>query len=69
MDIIHPSDSYFIRIVRDVWCVGDGGELGDRLIVVKIKGDIQLSHDCESAKTIIANNADYTPAYAYALAA
>ena len=69
MDIIHPSDSYFIRIVRDVCCVVDGGEFGDRLIVVKIKGDIQLSHDCKSAKTIIANNADYTPASSYALAA
>jgi len=28
-----------------------------------------LSNDCECATTIIANNADYTPAYAYALAA
>ena len=39
------------------------------MIVVKTNRDIQLSNDCKSAKTIIANNADYTPAYAYALAA
>jgi len=33
--------------------------------VVKTKGDIQLSYDCKSAKTIIANNADYTSASVY----
>ena len=46
-----------------------GLKLGDRLIVLKTKRDIQLSYDCKSAKTIIANNADYTPASSYALAA
>ena len=69
MVIVYCSYNYFVGIVRDGCCVVDGGEFGDRLVVVKTKGDIQLSHDCKSAKTIIANNADYTPAYAYALAA
>ena len=46
-----------------------GLKLGDRLIVLKTKRDIQLSYDCECAKLIIANNADYTPASSYALAA
>ena len=62
MVIVYCSYSYFLGITGNVFCVVDGGEFGDRLVVVKTKGDIQLSHDCKSAKTIIANNADYTPA-------
>ena len=46
-----------------------GAKMGERLIEIKTKGDTQLSHDCESATIIIANNADYTPASSYALAA
>ena len=39
-----------------------GAKMGVRLIEIKTEGDTQLSHDCESATIIIANNADYTPA-------